>query len=192
MNRYLDGSLKRLCDIVLSIILIPVVFVLTLLGAIAICITDGGPMFYTQPRVGRNSTIFTIIKLRTLRVGTTDDFAGMRISDPDSFFIGRILRTWRIDELPQIWNILKGEMSWVGPRPERPHIVARCEVEIQDYNLRHQILPGITGLAQIKMPDATPNDNKEKLLFDLKYSESASFWLDLKILLQTFRIIYTK
>jgi lipopolysaccharide/colanic/teichoic acid biosynthesis glycosyltransferase len=124
-------------------------------------------------------------------VGTTDDFAGMRSLDSDSFFIGRILRAWRIDELPQIWNILKGEMSWVGPRPERPHIVARCEVEIPQYSLRHQVLPGITGLAQVQMPDATPNDNREKLLYDLKYTESASLRFDLKILLQTIRIIYT-
>ena len=124
-------------------------------------------------------------------MGTTDDLAGMRSLDSDSFFVGRILRAWRIDELPQIWNILKGEMSWVGPRPERPHIVARCELEIPNYGLRHQILPGITGLAQVKMPDATPNDNKDKLLFDLKYSESASFWFDLKILRQTIRIVYS-
>lgn len=191
MNQYLGGSGKRLFDIALSISLIPIAIVLLLLGAIAIFLTDGGPVLYTQPRVGRKSKIFTIIKLRTLRVGTTDDLAGMRSLDSDSFFVGRILRAWRIDELPQIWNILKGEMSWVGPRPERPHIVARCELEIPDYGLRHQILPGITGLAQVKMPDATPNDNKDKLLFDLKYSESASFWFDLKILLQTIRIVYS-
>ena len=191
MNQYLGGSGKRLFDIALSISLIPIAIVLLLLGAIAIFLTDCGPVLYTQPRVGRKSKIFTIIKLRTLRVGTTDDLAGMRRLDSDSFFVGRILRAWRIDELPQIWNILKGEMSWIGPRPERPHIVARCELEIPNYGLRHQILPGITGLAQVKMPDATPNDNKDKLLFDLKYSESASFWFDLKILLQTIRIVYS-
>jgi lipopolysaccharide/colanic/teichoic acid biosynthesis glycosyltransferase len=109
----------------------------------------------------------------------------MRKNDPDIIWVGWVLRAWRIDELPQIYNILRGEMSWVGPRPERPHIVDQCILNISNYSMRHEVLPGITGLAQIKNPSATPIENSEKLQYDLEYLRRASLGLDLKIVWKT-------
>lgn len=185
MNAYHRSALKRLFDLAVSVVVLPFAFPAVVLGSILVLVTTGGSFIYRQRRIGFTGKEFTIYKLRTLKQSANDDLSGMRPNDPDLIRVGQFLRIWRIDELPQILNILKGEMSWVGPRPERPHIVARCAEEIANYSKRHDVLPGITGLAQIHNPDATPNDNAEKLAFDLEYVQKASFWLDLKILWKT-------
>ena len=185
MNTYLKSSLKRLLDWVLSVAVAPFALVFVFLGCAAVYLTDGGPVIYKQLRVGLGGKPFTMFKIRTLKRTASDDFSGMRASDPDLLKVGIFLRLWRIDELPQILNILKGDMSWVGPRPERPHIVDQCILDISNYTMRHEVLPGITGLAQIKNPNATPSENSEKLQYDLEYSRRASLGLDLKILWKT-------
>ena len=185
MNTYPKSSLKRLLDWVLSVAVAPFALVLVFLGCAAVYLTDGGPVIYKQLRVGLGGKPFTMFKIRTLKRTASDDFSGMRASDPDLLKVGTFLRLWRIDELPQILNILKGDMSWVGPRPERPHIVDQCILDISNYTMRHEVLPGITGLAQIKNPNATPSENSDKLQYDLDYSRRASLGLDLKILWKT-------
>ncbi len=181
MNPYPNSAQKRLLDIVISLLALPFAAVAIAVGALAIFLTTGSRVFYTQRRVGKNGAEFTLLKLRTLKTTANDDLSGMRPNDPDILWIGRFLRIWRIDELPQIWNIFTGDMSWVGPRPERPHIVQRCEQEIPNYALRHSVVPGITGWAQIHHPDATPNDNAKKLAYDLEYIEMASLSKDVLI-----------
>ncbi len=185
MNSYPKSILKRVLDLVLSVAVAPFALVLVFLGCAAVYLTDGGPVIYKQLRVGLGGKPFTMFKIRTLKRTAIDDFSGMRASDPDLLKVGTFLRLWRIDELPQILNILIGDMSWVGPRPERPHIVDQCILDISNYTLRHEVLPGITGLAQIKNPNATPSENSEKLQYDLEYSRRASLGLDLKILWNT-------
>lgn len=185
MNAYHRSAQKRLFDLTFSIVVLPFALVAVVLGSIIILVTTGGSFLYCQKRVGREGKEFTIYKLRTLKMKANDDLSGMRPNDPDLIGVGRFLRIWRIDELPQLLNIFIGDMSWIGPRPERPHIVERCANEIPNYLKRHGVLPGITGLAQVTNPDATPNDNAEKLSFDLEYIDKASFWMDLKILWKT-------
>lgn len=185
MNTYPKSTIKRVLDLVLSVALAPFAMVLVSLGCIAVYITDGGPVIYKQLRVGLGGKPFTMYKLRTLKLNAKDDLSGMRKNDPDIIWVGWVLRAWRIDELPQIYNILRGEMSWVGPRPERPHIVDQCILNISNYSMRHEVLPGITGLAQIKNPSATPIENSEKLQYDLEYLRRASLGLDLKIVWKT-------
>ena len=185
MNTYPNSSLKRVLDLVLSVAVAPFAMVLVFLGCIAVFMTEGGPVIYKQLRVGLGGKPFTMYKLRTLKLNAKDDLSGMRKNDPDIIWVGWVLRAWRIDELPQIYNILRGDMSWVGPRPERPHIVAKCIEEIPDYGKRHAVLLGITGWAQIHRPDATPNDNLLKLPYDLMYVEKAGFKFDALIIWKT-------
>ena len=189
MNAYPSSFLKMLLDILISILVLPFAWVLISLGGLLILITTAGPVFYSQKRVGKNGSEFTILKLRTLIKGAQGDLAGMTKNDPSIFLIGRHLRRWRIDELPQVFNILGGSMSWVGPRPERPHLVKSFEQDFKEYSRRHEVLPGITGLAQINLPDATPNETKEKLPFDLEYVEKANFLMDLGIIWKTVKAI---
>ena len=189
MNAYPSSFLKRLLDILISILVLPFALVLISLGGLLILTTTAGPVFYSQKRVGKNGSEFTILKLRTLIKGAQGDLAGMTKNDPNIFLIGRHLRRWRIDELPQVFNILGGSMSWVGPRPERPHLVKSFEQDFNEYSRRHEVLPGITGLAQLNLPDATPNETKEKLPFDLEYVEKANFLMDLGIIWKTVKAI---
>ena len=189
MNAYPSSFLTFFLDILISILVLPFALVLISLGGLLILTTTAGPVFYSQKRVGKNGSEFTILKLRTLIKGAQGDLAGMTKNDPNIFLIGRHLRRWRIDELPQVFNILGGSMSWVGPRPERPHLVKSFEQDFKEYSRRHEVLPGITGLAQINLPDATPNETKEKLPFDLEYVEKANFLMDLGIIWKTVKAI---
>ncbi len=189
MNTYPSSISKRLLDILISILVLPFALVFIFLGGVLILMTTAGPIFYSQKRVGKNGAEFTILKLRTLIKGAEGDLAGMTKNDPNIFWMGRYLRRWRIDELPQLFNILGGTMSWVGPRPERPHLVESFEKDFKEYSRRHKVLPGITGLAQINLPDATPNETPKKLPFDLEYVENANFWMDLSIIWKTVKAI---
>ena len=185
MSNYSTGTLKRLLDLTLSTVVLPFALLAVLLGALAIFISTGSNPWFTQTRIGLHGRTFKIHKLRTLRMGANSDLSGMRANDPDIIWVGRVLRIWRIDELPQVINVLLGDMSWVGPRPERPHIVDRCLVEIPNYGKRHEVVPGITGLAQIANPNATPDENAFKLQYDLEYIQRASFLTDIRILWKT-------
>ena len=190
MNSYPNSALKRLADISFSLVVLPFALFLVVLGSIAILATQGSKVLFTQKRVGKDGKEFKLYKLRTLKLNANNDLSGMRKNDPDIIWVGWFLRAWRIDELPQIYNILRGDMSWVGPRPERPHIVAKCIEEIPNYGKRHQVLPGITGWAQVHAPNATPEENGDKLVYDLEYVHQASLSKDLKILFTTVFVMF--
>jgi len=178
---------KRAFDIAVSLLLLVLTLPVLLLAMLAVRIDSRGPVLYWQERVGRGGTLFKICKLRTMRVDAEP--AGPQwaaLGDPRTTRVGGLLRRLRIDELPQILNVLKGEMSFVGPRPERPFFVEQLEREIPLYAERHAVKPGITGWAQVNYPyGASVEDARKKLTFDLDYVRRASLLLDLSIVLAT-------
>jgi lipopolysaccharide/colanic/teichoic acid biosynthesis glycosyltransferase len=177
-------SLDFLCALALLVLSVPVL----LLAALAIKLTSRGPVFYSQTRVGRGGRPYRIYKLRTMNhncerhSGACWSTAG----DPRVTPVGRFLRRSHIDELPQLWNVLRLEMSLVGPRPERPEFVPKLEEAIPGYRERLLVRPGISGLAQVQLPpDTDLNSVRRKLACDLYYIERVGIWLDLRILLAT-------
>ncbi|HUU83598.1 MAG TPA: exopolysaccharide biosynthesis polyprenyl glycosylphosphotransferase [Phycisphaerae bacterium] len=179
--------LKRAVDVVASIVGLLLTLPLLPLVALAIRLEDRGPVLYSQDRVGQNGIIFRLFKLRTMKVNSEPNGAVWATDrDPRVTRVGRVLRRLRLDELPQLYNVLLGQMSLVGPRPERPDIVARLAAEIPFYNERHLVKPGLTGWAQIGFRYGnTIEDAKRKLQFDLYYLKHMSFELDLIILFRT-------
>ncbi|MCJ8325299.1 MAG: sugar transferase [Rhizobiales bacterium] len=177
---------KGIFDYSLAIILVIPFSVLIIVFGTLNFLSVGLPVFFNQPRVGRNGKIFKIYKLRTM-VGTNinSEFASSETHRITQF--GNFLRKTRIDELPQIINVLKGEMSFIGPRPEQPDFVKRyCEI-IDDYNHRHFVKPGITGLAQVENGYTDSDEGtKQKLKFDLLYIQKLDLKTDLKIIYKTF------
>lgn len=191
-GRMLSSMFKRLFDIAASLILLALTLPLILLGAIAVKLESKGPAFYRQRRVGLYGQGFDIIKLRSMRQDA--EVAGKAVwaekDDPRITRVGRFIRKVRIDELPQCWSVLKGEMSFVGPRPERPQFVEDLEQQLPYYAERHMVKPGITGWAQINYPyGASIEDSRQKLEYDLYYAKNYSPFLDLLILLQTLRVV---
>jgi sugar transferase (PEP-CTERM system associated) len=164
---------------------------LVVLTAILIKIDSRGPVFYKQERVGKNGRPFVLTKFRSMRLDAENAgpiWASKR--DERTTRVGRIIRKIRVDEIPQFWNILRGEMSFVGPRPERPHFVAQLAQQIPYYEQRHLIAPGLTGWAQIKYPyGASSEDARQKLQYDLFYIKNHSLFLDAIILFETIKII---
>ncbi len=191
-GRMLSSVFKRLFDIVASAVLLALTLPLIVITAIAIRIESKGPAFYRQRRVGLYNVGFDCIKLRSMRQDA--EVAGKAVwaekDDPRITRIGRFIRKVRIDELPQTWSVLKGEMSFVGPRPERPQFVEDLEQQLNYYAERHMVKPGITGWAQINYPyGASIEDSRQKLEYDLYYAKNYSPFLDLLILLQTIRVV---
>jgi sugar transferase (PEP-CTERM system associated) len=191
-SRMLSSLFKRLFDIAASLTLLTLTLPLIVLTAIAIKLESKGPAFYRQRRVGLYSTGFDMLKLRSMRQDA--EVAGQAVwaekDDPRITRIGRVIRKLRIDELPQTWSVLKGEMSFVGPRPERPQFVDDLEQKLPYYAERHMVKPGITGWAQINYPyGASIEDSRQKLEYDLYYAKNYSPFLDLLILLQTIRVV---
>ena len=164
---------------------------LVLLTALLIKLESSGPVLYKQERVGRNGRPFTIMKFRSMRVDAEKDGpVWATTSDDRTTRVGRIIRMIRVDEIPQFWNILKGEMNFVGPRPERPHFVRQLAQEIPYYEQRHLIPPGLTGWAQIKYPyGASIEDARQKLQYDLYYIKNQSLMLDAVIMFETVKTI---
>ena len=147
-------------------------------------------MFFFQQRVGRNHVLFPLVKLRTMRVEPEDGDLYTRQDDPRITRVGRFLRTSRLDELPQLWNVLRGDMSLIGPRAEWDRLVAGYEREIPCYHFRHLVKPGITGWAQVNYPyGASTEDTIRKLEYDLYYIRHFSFRLDATIVLKTIHIM---
>jgi sugar transferase (PEP-CTERM system associated) len=183
---------KRVFDVLASIAVLVLALPLVLLASLAIKVEGRGPIFYRQTRVGLYGVPYRIMKLRTMR---TDAEAGggavwAAENDPRITRVGRFLRQTRIDELPQLWNIFKGEMSFVGPRPERPEFVADLEAAIPYYAERHMVKPGLTGWAQVNYPyGASVDDARAKLEYDLYYAKNYTPFLDIVILLQTLRVV---
>ena len=166
-----------------------------LFAALAIWIESGGrgPILYRQTRVGLNERLFEVIKLRSMRVDAESDGIARWAKAKDSRItrVGALLRKTRIDELPQLFNVLWGDMSFVGPRPERPNFVAELRENIPFYSMRHIVKPGITGWAQICYPyGASVHDAREKPQYDLYYIKNYSFVFDTLILLQTAHTIF--
>ena len=186
-----DRFVKRLLDVLVSLLVLLPLSPLLLAVIIAIKWEDGGPAFYSQDRVTRNGRVFRVHKLRTMRVdaeasGPTWAAQG----DTRVTRVGAFLRRSRIDELPQLVNILRGEMSFVGPRPERPAFVAELAREIPLYHERHVAKAGLTGWAQINYPyGASVNDARSKLSYDLYYIKNFSVLFDLLIIMQTIRVV---
>ena len=191
-GRMLSGVFKRLFDIVASAVLLLLTFPLVIVIALAIRFESKGSAFYRQERVGLYGVPFQCIKLRSMR--SDAEVAGKAVwaelDDPRITRIGRFIRKLRIDELPQCWCVLKGEMSFVGPRPERPQFVDDLETKLPYFAERHMVKPGLTGWAQINYPyGASIDDSRQKLEYDLYYAKNYSPFLDLLILLQTIRVV---
>lgn len=164
---------------------------IAIVTAILIKLDSRGPILYKQERVGKNGSTFTVMKFRSMRVDAEKAGPVWASADDDrTTRVGRVIRKLRIDEIPQFWNIFRGEMDFVGPRPERPHFVSQLAEEIPYYEQRHLIAPGLTGWAQIKYPyGASIEDARQKLQYDLYYIKNQSLMLDAIILFETIKII---
>jgi sugar transferase (PEP-CTERM system associated) len=164
---------------------------IAIVTAILIKIDSRGPVLYKQERVGKNGRVFTLMKFRSMRIDAEKDGpVWAKNEDERMTRVGRIIRKIRVDEVPQFWNILRGDMNFVGPRPERPHFVAQLAQEIPFYEQRHLISPGLTGWAQIKYPyGASIEDAKQKLQYDLYYIKNQNMTLDATILFETVKTI---
>ena len=187
----IDRFLKRVFDLGISLIILILTAPLVLLGILAIRLGGTGPVFYRQERVTLDGTIFQILKLRTMRVDAEASGAVWAAQKDDRITrAGAILRRARIDELPQLINILKGEMSFVGPRPERPVFVDELAAQIPLYRERHMVKAGLTGWAQVNYPyGASVDDARSKLSYDLYYVKNFSILFDFVILIQTLRVV---
>ncbi len=183
--------LKRLMDVFLAIFFLLLASPVMLMTAILIRIESSGPVIYRQTRTGRDGKPFVILKFRSMRLDAEKSGAQWaKPNDERITGVGKFIRLTRIDELPQLFNILKGSMSFVGPRPERPEFNQDLEQKIPFYNLRHIVQPGLTGWAQVLYPyGGSIEDAKEKLQYDLFYIKRYSLWLDISIVLKTVRVV---
>ena len=185
---------KRIFDIIVSAVGLVVAIPAVLFTALIIKVVSPGPAFFTQKRVGCNGKIFTIYKLRSMRIDAEKHTGATWAKENDSRLIrfGKYIRKARLDELPQLLNVLKGEMSIIGPRPERPELIEGLKEVIPDYEKRLQIKPGITGLAQVwHKYDETIQDVKKKIRYDLLYIKKMCFLVDLRILARTMIVVAT-
>ena len=160
--------------------------------AVLIKLESNGPVLYSQERVGRHGRRIKVIKFRSMKVDAEKDGNAVWAKKNDSRVtrIGKIIRTIRVDEIPQFWSILKGDMSFIGPRPERPQFVAMLAKEIPFYEHRHLVQPGLTGWAQIKYPyGSSIEDARRKLEYDLYYVKNQTIFLDVVILFETIKTI---
>lgn len=176
---------KRVADFAASLILAVPAVILVSLAAIAIKLSMGGSVLFAQKRVGRGGALYTMYKLRTMREGPPLAVAASQ-ADGRITPLGAILRRYRIDELPQLWNIIRGDMSFIGPRPEQPELAARYIAEIRGFNSRHAVTPGLSGWAQVKFGyAANTTETAEKVSYDLFYVKNISLDLDLRIAFKT-------
>jgi|CXWL01.1.fsa_nt_gi sugar transferase (PEP-CTERM system associated) len=187
-------GVKRVFDIVCATVLCLLAAPIMLVAAGLIRFESRGPVLYRQERVGQNGRTFSIAKFRSMRTDAEKDGQPRWASANDSRVtrVGQVIRRLRIDELPQLFNVLRGDMSLVGPRPERPFFVEQLTQEIPFYALRHSVKPGVTGWAQVRYPyGATVEDSQEKLQFDLYYVKNHTLFLDLVVLVETIGVVLT-
>lgn len=188
MNAASYAGLKRSLDLLISVVLLPPIVLVILVCMAVVKLTSRGPAIYTQTRVGLNGKPFTFYKIRSMRHDCERESGPKWSTTGDDRVtpFGRFLRKSHIDELPQIWNVLKGDMSLVGPRPERPSFVTQLEQAFPDYRRRLEVRPGVTGLAQVQLPpDVDLESVRQKLMLDIHYVENASLWLDIRLVLIT-------
>lgn len=188
----MERIIKRTMDIVLSLLAMTVALPIMAVIAVAIKLEDGGPVFYTQDRLTRNGREFQILKFRSMVVGA-EEYTGVKLAsgeDPRITKVGKVIRSCRLDELPQLFNILKGDMSIVGPRPERKCLADEYAKEIPEFSYRLKVRGGLTGYAQVYGKyNTSPYD---KLRLDLMYIENYSLLLDIKLIILTLRVIFSK
>lgn len=195
LHHNVQMKIKRITDVILAVALLVVSLPIQIVITLAIFLDrqreNGGPILYKQVRTGVDGREFHLYKFRTMVQDA--ERAGVRWADPDDprvTRIGRILRRSRLDELPQLWNVLKGEMSFIGPRPERPEFNHMLKASIPYYNVRHFVKPGITGWAQVMYPyGSSIEDAIEKLQYDIYYIKNYSLALDVAIILKTLRVV---
>lgn len=182
--------IKRVFDILLSAIGLGVSLPVWVVIAAAIWLDDQGPIFYRQRRVGKGGHEFTSLKFRSMVTNSEEKWGALSASeqDPRVTRLGRVLRATAMDELPQLWNILKGDMSFVGPRPEWTELVRGFRQEIPSFDRRHVVRPGLTGLAQIYGHSEMPR--RHKLQYDLLYITKQNLWLDLRLILFSFLVTF--
>lgn len=179
---------KHAFDWALALVLGILAFPIVIFAIIIVRLTSKGPGIYTQVRLGKDGKAFTIYKIRSMRVDAEQATGAVWAARKDNriTFVGRILRKTHVDELPQFYNILRGEMALIGPRPERPEFVDELEKRIDGYDYRLLVRPGLTGLAQLNQAsDIDLNDVRRKLAYDFDYIEHGSLWLDLRLVFGT-------
>lgn len=208
-----NEQLSRALNFIIALLALTLALPLLILLAIAVKFTSRGPILYAQTRVGLDrrwrstlalherrledfgGQVFTIYKFRTMRVDAERGSGAVwaKENDPRVTRLGKYMRILRLDELPQFWNVLLGDMNVIGPRPERPSIVSRLREDIPEYQSRHRVKPGITGLAQINQQyDACMDDVRSKVGWDIIYIREQGFWMDIKILLRTVPAVLLK
>ncbi|WP_418791108.1 sugar transferase [Phosphitispora sp. TUW77] len=187
-----SNFIKRVLDLIVAAVVFIITLPIMILIGLIIKIDSPGPIIYKQERVTKGGKLFTLYKFRTMVQNAEEDTGPVFAAEDDqrATSIGRILRLSRLDELPQLVNVIRGDMSMVGPRPERPFFVEQYVKEIYGYENRHRIKPGITGIAQIAGKYNT--EPREKLVFDLLYAKRNNFWVDLQILLQTVKVLFIR
>jgi len=187
LNHFTRAAMHRIIALFGALLSFPIAIITVIL----IKLDSPGPVLFKQERVGKNGRAFTIMKFRSMRVDAEKDGpVWAKTSDERTTRVGRIIRKMRVDEIPQFWNILRGDMNFVGPRPERPHFVEQLAQEIPYYEQRHFIAPGLTGWAQIKYPyGASIEDARQKLQYDLYYIKNQSLLLDAAIMFETIKTI---
>jgi exopolysaccharide biosynthesis polyprenyl glycosylphosphotransferase len=183
---------KRAFDFLAATLMLFLFFPVMLLTAFAVALDSAGPVFYSQLRTGKNGRLFHVYKFRSMRRDA--ERAGgaqwAQEDDPRVTRVGRWLRLTRVDELPQLWNVLRGEMSLIGPRPDRPEFDTQLAEQIPYYDIRYRVKPGISGWAQVMYPyGASVEDAREKLAYDLYYLKNCSAYLDLIITLRTIQVV---
>ena len=186
-----EQQLKRFADVLISLVLLVLSSPVVALAALLIRAQDGGAVIYRQQRTGLLGQSFAVLKLRTM-VPLAETGSALWAAEQDARItpIGKWLRRTRLDELPQLINVLRGEMSLIGPRPERPELEGQLEAEIPNYRLRHWVRPGLSGWAQVNMPyTSSIEDSELKLSYDLFYLRNAGLWLDLLIMVKTIKIV---
>lgn len=189
---FLRAMVKRLFDIVCATLLILLTFPIMLVTAVLIVLESGAPILYLQERVGLNGRLFNVIKFRSMRTDAEKDGKPRWATAADDRVtrVGRIIRKLRIDELPQLFSVLSGDMSLVGPRPERPYFVDKLTQEIPYFAVRQSVKPGVTGWAQVRYQyGASVEDSAEKLQYDLYYVKNHSLFLDLVVLFETVSVV---
>ncbi|MES2956962.1 MAG: TIGR03013 family XrtA/PEP-CTERM system glycosyltransferase [Pseudomonadota bacterium] len=191
---FLRTAVKRIFDVMCATVLLVLSAPLMLITMLLIAADSRGPIFYRQERVGLNGRPFDVVKFRSMRCDAEEDGNPRWAAQADDRVtrIGRLIRRVRIDELPQLYNVLKGEMSMVGPRPERPYFVDSLTKDIPYYAVRHSVKPGVTGWAQVRYEyGATVEDAKQKLQYDLYYVKNHTLFLDMLIMFETVSVVLT-